>query len=115
VEELIAHLFGDYVLQAHRMAVRKVDSATWAVIHGAFYTIPFLLLTQSVVALSVIFLTHVVIDHWRIASRLKARYERLWSGSMREFSSAPAWIAVWVTIIIDNSFHLLINHLALML
>lgn len=67
--QLLAHLVGDYVLQSHVMATRKVTSWTWAFVHAAFYTLPFLLLTQDWHALLVIGGTHAVIDRLRIARR----------------------------------------------
>ena len=87
------------------------------------YTLPFLFLTRSVVALAVICVTHFVIDRWRLA-----RYV-VWvknylapRGSNRPWSECvgtgypaerPAWLAVWLLIIADNVMHVTINALAL--
>lgn len=67
--ELLAHLFGDYVLQSHVMATRKTSSLAWALIHATFYTLPFLFLTHSPVALAVILGTHALIDRFAVARR----------------------------------------------
>ena len=64
---LLAHLVGDYVLQNHAMATRKTSSWPWALLHAAFYTLPFLLLTQDWRALAIIGGTHAVIDRYRLA------------------------------------------------
>jgi hypothetical protein len=68
VPQLICHLIGDYVLQCHLMANKKVQSWAWAVTHAAFYTLPFLFLTRSPWALLVIFGTHAAIDRYRLAN-----------------------------------------------
>lgn len=72
---LLCHLIGDYVLQSHVMATRKTSSWWWALIHAAFYSIPFavlLALTAPPVngfrALVIILWTHAIIDHYRIAA-----------------------------------------------
>lgn len=65
--ELIAHLFGDYVLQNHAMATRKASSWAWAGLHVALYMLPFLFLAPSPAALAVMAGTHLVIDRFRLA------------------------------------------------
>ena len=44
MEQLIAHLFGDYVFQNDWMAQNKTSSDWAAVVHAVVYTLPFLLL-----------------------------------------------------------------------
>lgn len=116
--ELLAHLAGDYVLQSHKMAIRKTSSMRWALIHAAFYTLPFLLLTQSWRALAVIGLTHALIDRFGIARRWCTWYgvgfPGLWWRKVDgEFPAPPPFIMAWLVIIVDNTCHLAINHLAL--
>lgn len=118
VPELIAHLFGDYILQNHTMAARKTSSSLWAAIHVAFYLIPFLFLTWSPLALAMIAGTHFVIDRFRLA-----RYwVEFWGvgcngwvtrNLIEPIEPAPPFLAVWLLIIVDNTFHLAINHVAL--
>lgn len=67
---LVAHLVGDYVLQSHWMATEKTKRWWPAIVHGVTYTLPFLLITRSPAALVVIAVTHVVIDHYRLARHL---------------------------------------------
>lgn len=129
--ELIAHLMGDYVLQSHVMATRKTSSWAWALIHAWVYTLPFLLLTSSPVALLVIAGTHALIDRYALAGRWCRAYgvgfpgvwyvlaalveEHLGGGreAVRPFEAPPPFLGVWLVILVDNTAHLLINHLAL--
>lgn len=116
--ELIAHLLGDYCLQSHVMASRKTSSWRWALLHAAIYTLPFLLLTRSPAALLVIGGTHAVIDRYRLAAAWCRWYgvghPGLWHRS-ETFEAPPAFLLVWLVIIVDNTAHLLINHVALAL
>jgi|SRR5579883_2370416 len=118
MEQILAHLVGDYILQTDKMATLKTRSLLWALIHAAVYTLPFLLLTRSIPALLVICLTHTVIDHYRLAKYVVAAKNGAtdWAGRAR-FATAtgyadetPAWMAVWLFIIADNTMHLLINY-----
>jgi hypothetical protein len=136
--ELLAHLVGDYVLQSHVMATRKTSSLAWAFIHAAFYTLPFLLLTQSPAALAVILVTHAIIDRLAVARHFCAFYgcggfPGLWDRALRwwdrcchdprcitahvdlvpPFEPPPPFLGVWLVIIADNTMHLAINHLTL--
>ena len=65
--ELLCHLVGDYVLQNHVMADRKVRSWGWAGLHAVLYTLPFLFLTRDVWVLGFICGTHLIIDRYRLA------------------------------------------------
>lgn len=121
MEQLLAHLVGDYVLQTSHMAENKVRSWAIALLHAFTYTLPFLLLTRSPTALAFIFGTHAVIDRYRLAhyvAMLKnmAGEPRRW----REFATytgyaehLPAYLSVWLVIITDNTLHLLSNYFAL--
>ena len=117
--ELLAHLVGDYVLQSQPMSDRKVTDIRWALIHATAYTLPFLLLTQDVRRLAVIALTHALIDRYRIAARWVAWYgtgtraSGIWSRWNVSTDLVPPFLSVWLTIIVDNTLHLVINHAAL--
>lgn len=131
---ILAHLLGDYVLQSHVMAVRKTSSWRWALIHAAFYSLPFLVLllwlrvgaSDALGALAIIGGTHAVIDRLRIAARWCEWYgvghPGLWwrpkgvqlgtlFGRGEAFESPPPFLGVWLTIIVDNTLHLTINGL----
>lgn len=121
MEQILAHLVGDYILQTDKMATLKTKTILWAFIHAAVYTLPFLLLTHSVAALLVICLTHTVIDRYRLAKYVVAAKNAAtdWGGRA-QFATAtgyaettPAWMAVWLFIIADNTMHVCINYAAL--
>lgn len=121
MEQLLAHLVGDYVLQTSHMAENKTRSWWVAILHAGTYTLPFLFLTQSPAALATIFGTHVVIDRYRLAhyvamlknmagSPARWRAFRTDTGYAKEL---PPWLAVWLVIITDNTLHLLTNYFAI--
>jgi hypothetical protein len=96
---VLAHLVGDYLLQSHLT-----------------YTLPYVLVTQSVMALIVIAGTHMVIDRYRLARHIVWAKNLMAPKGFRAGhtptgypSDTPAWLAVWLLIIADNTLHLLIN------
>jgi hypothetical protein len=118
VDELIAHLFGDYVVQSTWMAERKLHAHGPALAHAACF-VP---LTKSPARLAIIASTHFAVDRWRLARYLvwaknqaaprAYRYELASAGRSGYVESQP-WLHVWLGIIADKSVHLLINRLAL--
>ena len=118
---LVAHLVGDYLLQSHWMAIEKVNKWLPAIVHGVTYTLPFLLITQSIPALLVICITHIIIDHYRLAKHVswfknqfapKAwRVDNLSNNGYDE--SVPAWMSTWLMVVTDNTMHIVINILAI--
>lgn len=116
MEPLLAHLVGDYILQPNQWAIGKTHRTAmgqvYAVLHGLVYTLPFLFLTQSPVALLVIFASHVIIDHYRLAKYIA--WVKNWQFSGDGYpEETPAWMRVWLMIITDNTMHLLINFFVL--
>lgn len=105
--ELLCHLIGDYCLQNQWMADNKTRRSWPCLVHCLLYTLPFLLLTRSPAALAVIFVTHFLIDRFRLAGYWVRLY-RIGQGD-----HVPPFLAVWLLIIVDNTMHLLTNHLAL--
>jgi len=77
------------------------------------------LVTQSPWALLVIASTHIVIDHYRLARHVvwvkNLLAPRGYNPPWRECTATgyppdrPAWMAVWLMIIADNTIHLAIN------
>jgi hypothetical protein len=120
----LAHLTGDYLLQSDWMALEKTKRWWPAIAHGVTYTLPYALVTQSVVALLVIASTHVVIDRYRLARYVcwaknllaPKRYRYPWRecAATGYHESRPAWMAVWLMIAADNTMHLAINAAAVM-
>lgn len=121
VDQLVAHAVGDYLLQSEWMAREKTTRSSVALIHSAFYLLPFLLITLNPYALAVIGGTHFVIDRWHLARYVAWLKNRPWPGSASWSECArtgfhpdsPPWMAAWLVIIIDNIMHILINGAAI--
>ena len=116
---VLAHLVGDYLFQSHWMATCKAQRWWPAVSHGLMYTLPYLLVTQSIVALLVICGTHIVIDRYRLARHVVWLKNQMAPANARPGHTAtgyaddvPPWMAVWLLIIADNTIHLAINFAA---
>lgn len=112
--QLLAHLLGDYALQSQAMADRKTTSLRWACIHAGFYGLPFLALVSHPWQWLVIVGTHAIIDRYKLAARWCAFYGTgclggLWGRFGVRSEPVPAFLAVWLTIIVDNTMHLCIN------
>ena len=129
VTELILHLIGDYVLQTEQMALRKVQSWFWAVAHALTYSLPFLVYlhilngdwSRGWLAWSMIAGTHAVIDRLAIASTICRLKNRFWFGPGSPERDpvtgygvdTPPYIRFWLVVIVDNTLHLIINHVSL--
>jgi len=120
---ILAHMIGDYILQSHWMAQEKTKRWWPAIAHAATYGLPFLIVTRNPVALAVIVVTHAVIDRFRLARHVVWVKNHLApAGSVPAWSECkatgyppdtPAWLAVWLLIIADNTIHILINSAAI--
>jgi hypothetical protein len=112
MEQLLCHLVGDYVLQTNWMARNKCKKTAVAVVHAFFYILPFVLITRSPLALAIIFSTHLLIDRFSLALHLIRL--RNWSWNDTGFPpETPGYLSHLITMIIDNSMHLIINFFAL--
>jgi hypothetical protein len=131
MEQLLLHIFGDYWIQSDWMALNKNKQTLPCLIHCAYYTAPFMLLTNSGFCLCLIFLTHFVEDRWSLVKYIiwlknhinptfsyppfdKCRvtgYYDSWDESNQD--CRPNWITTWLYIITDNSYHLFCNFLIL--
>ena len=123
IDQLIAHLVGDYILQSHWMALEKRRSTPAAFVHALTYTIPFLFITHDVVALAIIAITHFGIDRYGLARYLvwlknqigprahRAPWNRCKATGYPD--DTPPWLATWLMIITDNTLHLICNGLAI--
>lgn len=65
--QLLAHLVGDYIFQSGWMALKKSKVSWICAFHCLTYTFPFAFVTQSWLALAVIFASHFMIDRWGLA------------------------------------------------
>ena len=143
-DQIVAHLVGDYLLQSHWMATRKRENSVAAAIHALCYTLPFLLITQSPLALAIIAGTHFIIDRFGLARFVvwlkngPIYYQRAVDPSPASARSlnlrpvkgglrwepltatgyqddVPIWLSVWLLIITDNTLHLICNGFAIWL
>lgn len=112
MEQLLAHLCGDYILQNHWMAINKTKKTLVCLIHCCLYTLPFLFLTLSFKVLFIIFSTHFFIDRLRLATYL-IRFKNYCFTPNGFPKQTPAYLSVWITILVDNTLHLTINYLSL--
>ena len=120
MEQLILHLFGDFVTQSDWMATNKNKRWWPALCHAVVYSLPFFLI-GSFAAVSVIFATHLIIDRFRLvryviwAKNWLSPNHQPWSEcSVTGFhKSTPEWLAVWLMIVADGTLHLAINYGAL--
>lgn len=120
-DQIVAHLVGDYIIQSDWMANEKRKRTLAATIHAFTYTLPFFLLTQSGPALAFIFGTHLLIDRFGLARYVVWAKNLPYPGSKPWAecnvtgypNERPAWLAVWLLIIADNTLHLICNAVAL--
>lgn len=122
MEQLLLHLVSDYWLQNDWMALNKKKNFIIALFHSLIYTIPFLLITKSGLALLVILLTHAIIDGTHIVEQLNQIKNldfdtHILQHNNYKFNDGYGWrpdfIRVWLIIIQDNILHLVINYLSL--
>lgn len=121
-EQLLLHLFGDYITQTDWMANNKTKSWVAAWIHGWVYSLPFYFwLDISFEAYLVLFISHVWIDHFRAARYVVfaknwiTNWDLKWRDCNRTGypNTMPEWLSVWLLIITDNALHLGINYLSI--
>lgn len=118
----LIHCFSDYWLQNDWMANNKKNYFSIALLHSFIYTVPFLILTRSFLALFVIFITHAIIDGTNIVNKLNqiknwdfgTHFSPDEQWCFRDgYKNRPALIRVWLIIFQDNILHLIINYLSL--
>lgn len=129
-DQLVAHAVGDYILQSHWMATEKTKQSFAATIHAVTYTLPFVLITQSPAALTVIAGTHFLIDRFRLARFVvwlkNGPIDFTEYGSIADDvtgwkpitatgypDDVPPWMSVWLLIAADNILHVICNALAI--
>src|SRR6056297_2503282 len=119
MQQLLAHLVGDYLLQSHKMATSKTSQSFWALYHALTYTLPFLFLTVEPLRLFIICFSHFLIDRFRLAVYI-VKIKNYLLGEFKWINTAtgypedtPPFLSVWLLIIADNTLHLLINYLIL--
>lgn len=120
MDQLLAHLAGDYLLQSNWMATEKVKRWLPALAHAGSYTLPFLLLTRDPRRLAVIAGTHAVIDRYRLAKHVTWAKNQVGPAAYRSphtetgyADELPDYLKFWLMIAADNTIHLVLNRLAL--
>jgi hypothetical protein len=122
-DQILLHLIGDYIVQSDWMAGEKTKKSVAALAHAVTYTLPFLFLTESLIALAFIGFTHFIIDRWRLARYVcwvknlpsPKQYRHPWTecSGTGYHKDRPAWLAVWLMIVADNTMHVALNGIAL--
>lgn len=116
--ELLAHLVGDYCLQTTWMVRHKRSDPLAALYHAAWYTLPFVLLTEDFWALVFICLSHALIDHYQLAKYViwikegipPVLSEYRVQDSVYGFApGSPQGLSLAIFIVVDNTLHLLCN------
>lgn len=123
---ILCHFLGDYFIQTEWMAREKTKYWSPAIWHGVTYGVPFVIAAMimsswslSLLALAVIIVTHIVIDHYRLARHViwfknqlaPKGYRYSWhQGNVTGYQNdAPVWLTTWLMIITDNVIHVIIN------
>src|SRR5690348_16822885 len=69
MEQLLCHIFGDYILQSDYLALNKSKRSWPCLVHVLLYTSVFLLLTTSWKALLIIGGVHFILDRFPVIIR----------------------------------------------
>lgn len=127
-DQIVIHGISDYYIQNDWMAQNKKNpgwrGALACAIHCITYTLPFLVLTRSWRALLIICVTHYIIDRTYLVAWLiwvknlltPAANRCSWAEAKKTMGfhpSRPPFISIWIGIIVDNLFHLVLNALAI--
>ena len=122
-DQIIVHAIGDYILQSDWMANEKTKRWFPAFCHALVYSVPFWIFRPTATAWVVIFVTHYLIDRYRLARYVVwAKNFLAPEGSNPPWEKCcgtgypaerPAWLAVWLLIFADNIMHIVINGAAL--
>lgn len=108
--QLISHLFGDFVFQNDWMAINKNQYTLkgWVAcfVHCLVYTL-FFFGQSTWLQLSLIFLTHFIIDKFSVA--------RFWTQTFKVSARIPKdfWLYTYLIFMVDMAFHLACNYIVL--
>ncbi|TFE01832.1 DUF3307 domain-containing protein [Jeotgalibacillus sp. R-1-5s-1] len=106
----LSHLIGDFLFQTGWMAANKASKWIPLLVHCAVYTLIVALISWiafdglSVIAILFIFITHVILD--------RQQFVKWW---VKKVMQTPAGPDKWLTIVVDQIFHLIILAAALYL
>lgn len=121
MEQLLVHLIADFWFQPNKMAITKTQNTLMCLLHAYIYTLFFLILTRSPLALFIIFLSHFLIDRFRLARYLiffknwtmERNLEWKKCQSTGFPNDLPFWLSSMLLLVIDSSTHLVCNYLSL--
>lgn len=118
MEQLLLHLFGDFIVQNDYVALNKKKNTlkgwiycTW---HCITYALPFIFLTNWYGVL-LIALTHFIIDKTNIVVWFIAKKNFVTDKSNFGYlPERPFAITIWLMIFADNTIHLIGNYLIIL-
>lgn len=136
MEQLLLHLFGDFIVQNDYVALNKKKNTLkgwiYCLWHCITYSLPFLLITnwKAVIGIG---LTHFIIDKTNIivyfcaiknnvkhpvcfwhdeeCTKLKSTKWKYDISNFGYLKERPFAITIWLLIFADNTFHLILNWL----
>jgi hypothetical protein len=110
---LIFHLLGDYIFQNDWLANEKTKRNFPAFLHALIYSLPFLSICWSYWWF-LIFISHFFIDRFRLVVYwIKLVNWNLKSENFGYDEDKPKFMSIWLMIIIDNCFHIIINTISI--
>ncbi len=115
MEQILLHLFGDYIIQNDNTTLRKCEKSLtgffYCLFHCVMYSLPFLLLTTwgGVILIAI---GHFILDRWNVVPYFIALKNDVSNfGFPKE---RPKWMTTWLYIIQDNIIHLIWNYLIIL-
>lgn len=115
------HLIGDYLTQNDWMASNKTKFSSIAALHAFIYSMPFIFIIhnpngQINYYWLIIIVSHFFIDRYRLAIYWIKLVNWNWvSTNFGYDENKPAFMSIWLMIIVDNVFHLLFNSVSIYL
>jgi len=109
----IFHEIGDYLTQNDWIANKKTTNSWVALLHATLYSLPFLLIVPTVVPFAIVYVTHFFIDRYRLAVYWIKLVNWNWESKNCGFDNEkPPYMSVWLMIRADNTWHKIINAIA---
>lgn len=114
--QALLHILGDYITQNHWMAINKTKATLTGYlacfIHCVLYSLPFLIIA-SPMAVCIIFISHFIIDKYRLA--LYVVKLKNWCFTPSGFpEGTPPFLSVWLLFIVDNFMHVILNYFSIL-
>ena len=119
MEQLLLHMFGDYIIQNDNVGVRKKEKSLtglmYCIFHVITYSLLFFLITNWLGVL-IIAIGHFIIDRWNFVGHFIMT--KNFTDTTENFGykkERPFAITIWLYIIQDNTIHLVWNFLTIYL